>query len=135
MALGSKYNIYHVTIFQSYVFAVCAHACVYLSHTNTIGSKSEQQKHDEYTCSSAANCVNETAQVCEASDNCTSFAISQKWHAGAKAQLYTTHWNKSIFDDNWTLYACDSDLPPSHPAPPAPPGKSLQPFIFVFFAK
>ena len=40
---------------------------------------------------------------------------------GAKAQLYSTHWNESYPNPDWTLYTCDTDGAPTHHSPPAPP--------------
>jgi hypothetical protein len=105
-------------------------SCSFLPHAHTIGPKPEQSQHVEFNCSSVATCSSEAASACSvtASPPCRSFGLSPKWNDGKTAQLYTTHWNASISDADWTLYACKDDGPPpwAPPAPPAPPAPAGQ---------
>ena len=101
--------------------AVHGQSCKYLPHKNTIGPHSEQEKHRTHLCSSVESCAAEGAAACNALSDCHSYGIGP-WqsHPYNAAQLYSTHWNESIFTDEWTLYACDNDAPPPGPPPPAP---------------
>lgn len=101
--------------------------CEYVAHSNTIGPKSEQTKKDEFACSSAAACIPEASAACTKTARCFSFGYNAKWQT-ARAQLYTTHWNASYEDSDWTLYACAGDAPP---APHPPPNSKTLLFRFL----
>ena len=96
------------------VLAITTRTCTYVEHKNTIGPHAEQAKHDTVSCKSADSCQAEAAAACGAANNCSTFGISPKWKEGAVAQLYSTHWNASYDNEDWTLFACASDAPPSN---------------------
>merc|ERR1719174_252696 len=96
-------------------------SCTWKKHANTIGPKNEQKKRVDITCTTAASCVAKASKSCEAAPDCNSFGISPIWHNGLEAQLYSTHWNASYPNTDWTLYACSEDEPPALPPTPAPP--------------
>jgi ankyrin repeat protein len=68
--------------------------------------------YNKFSCSAAASCAAEAAAACDTAANCNSYGTSPRWHDGAAAQLYATHWNASRENSNWTLYACAGDAPP-----------------------
>ena len=102
--------------------SAAASAREFVPHSSTIGPHSQQEKHAAFSCTSAALCPTEAAAACAAQHNCSSFGIGTAWNGGAKAQLYSTHWNESYHDAGWTLYSCSTDAAPTHPSGPPPPG-------------
>ena len=97
-----------------------AAGCTYEAHAHTIAPHVQQELHCFASCTSVATCHTEAGEACTAMPNCSSFGISPIWHGGLKAQLYSTHWNESYSNQDWTLYACAGDSPPSAPTPPPP---------------
>ena len=103
---------------KSLAIAASAGLSDYYTHTNTIGPKTEQNKHSIVSCNDSVTCPMEAAALCDKlGDACLSFAMSPKWDGNKTAQLYTTGYNQSYKDTNWMLWSKGNDPPPAPPAP------------------
>jgi hypothetical protein len=59
--------------------------------------------------------------MCDAVDECVSFALSSNWHAGYYPQLYSDGFDKAQKDsDGWSFFL-NTSATPTPPTPPAPP--------------
>jgi hypothetical protein len=108
-------------------FLGCCDATKYNAYPGRIGPTGEQYNSSEhYSCSSTANCVNETAAKCDTTDWCHSFAIET---SSKTAQMYQADYNESLYPHpKWTFYShyAAPPTPPTAPPTPAPAPTPLQ---------